>query len=318
MNTQLSENGYIVVPNILSTEECNDTINKIWTWLSNLETGIDRNNPNTWTAKYWPPSRHGIIHKIPVGMEEFAWNVRSHPNVIDVFQKIWNTDDLLSSFDSIGISKPPELLGQRKIVDKSWYHIDQSSDMTKSYCIQSFVNLLETTEKDSCFCCIPQSNNYFQEFITENNLTHKENWYQLNQKDLDWFAAKGLHPVKVTAPTGSMVLWDSRTIHCNSMPVVPRNNPTFRYTVYVCMTPRSWATEETLQQRIKAYEENRMSTHIPHEFSLYPLDNYLGEDNLNSSNNLQTSNQNTLYNIRTKPIVFSKNQETICKKLIGY
>lgn len=315
MNTQLENNGYLVIPNILTHQECDEAINQIWIWLESLGTGIDRNNSQTWTAKYWPPSRHGIIHKIPVGQQEFAWNIRSHPNVINVFKNIWNTDELLSSFDSVGISKPPEMLGQRKIIEKTWFHIDQSADLNKYYCIQSFINLEETTDVDSCFCCIPGSNTYFQEFITENNLTHTENWYQLDQKNLTWFTDKGLHPIKVSAPKGSMVLWDSRTIHCNRVPMVPRRNPTFRYTVYVCMTPKKWASKDVIKNRIKAFEENRMSTHLPHEFNVYPEDNYLGEDN----NEYQNINfvLNNYQKIKTVPKL-PENRKKICQYLIGY
>ena len=117
MLNKLNNDGYCVIPNILSCTECEQTITKIWEWLSELNTGINRKDPLTWKAKYWPPSKHGIIHQLPVGQEEFAWNIRSNPNVIKVFEDIWKTKDLLSSFDSVGICKPPELLGQNKVVE---------------------------------------------------------------------------------------------------------------------------------------------------------------------------------------------------------
>ena len=311
LKKELFNKGYCVIPNILSDQECNETIDKIWQWLSSLGTGINRNDPLTWKAKYWPPSKHGIIHQLAVGQEEFAWNVRSNPKVIKIFQEIWNTQELLTSFDSVGIGKPPELLGQNKVVEKLWFHIDQSSNLNEHYCVQSFINLEETTEVDSCFCCLPGSNLYFEEFIDKFGLEHEENWYQLSQENLDWFYQKGIKPIKVSAPKGSIVLWDSRTIHCNRVPMVPRKNPTFRYTIYVCMTPKKWASDDTIKKRIKAYQENRMSTHIPHQFRLYPKDNYLGEEH-------GINKKELIFTERDKPCQLPVDRKDICRKLIGY
>ena len=53
-----------------------------------------------------------------------------------------------------------------------------------------------------------------------------------------------------------------------------------------------------------------MSTHIPHEFRLYPKDNYLGQ---NDSNQV-----NKKFIERTIPSILPLNREKICRKLIGY
>ena len=58
-----------------------------------------------------------------------------------------------------------------------------------------------------------------------------------------------------------MVLWDSRTIHCGSEPIKGRKKMNMRNIVYICMQPRCLAKPNTLKRRIKAFEENRMSTH---------------------------------------------------------
>ena len=120
---KLNEYGYCVIPNILSKNECDDTIGKIWDWLESLETGINRNDKNTWAPPNWPPSIHGIIQNLRVGHEQFVWNVRTNKNVINVFRKIWKSDDLLVSFDGINITKPMEITKYRNT--NQWFHIDQ-------------------------------------------------------------------------------------------------------------------------------------------------------------------------------------------------
>lgn len=54
--------------------------------------------------------------------QSFAWGVRSEPGVIEAFEKIHGTEDLIVSFDSVNISLP-----NRKDLppNKPWAHQDQ-------------------------------------------------------------------------------------------------------------------------------------------------------------------------------------------------
>lgn len=44
---KLDEDGYVIIPDILSKEKCNNYINKFWDWLEGLNTGINRNDNTT-------------------------------------------------------------------------------------------------------------------------------------------------------------------------------------------------------------------------------------------------------------------------------
>ena len=49
---------------------------------------------------------HGIYKYHNTGHQEHAWYIRTNPKVIEIFQNIWKTDDLVVSFDgSCYISK---------------------------------------------------------------------------------------------------------------------------------------------------------------------------------------------------------------------
>lgn len=58
---------------------------------------------------------------------------------------------------------------------------------------------------------------------------------------------KGLKPEKILAPKGSLILWDSRTIHTAVLPSNKRNNPkNVRFVVYVCMMPKKNVGEDVI------------------------------------------------------------------------
>jgi len=71
--------------------------------------------------------------------------------------------------------------------------------------------------------------------------------------------------IKICAPKGSIILFDSRTFHCGVAPfgsvLREDNTPRFRMCNYVSMQPRSSATEKELAKRISLYEKGRMTGH---------------------------------------------------------
>ncbi len=104
----------------------------------------------------------------------------------------------------------------------------------------------------------------------------------------------GLKPVKLCIRAGDMVLWDSRTIHCNapattvrplviSKPAtgahtgvfwrsthqarpIPEDGsvlPPRRLVAYVCMTPMARLTQDIKRQRREAYFAGYTTSHWP-------------------------------------------------------
>lgn len=56
-----------------------------------------------------------------------AWDVRQHDKVIDAFGELWGTRDLLTSFDGMSISFPPEATGRGwHRANSLWLHSDAS------------------------------------------------------------------------------------------------------------------------------------------------------------------------------------------------
>ena len=174
------------------------------------------------------------------------------------------------SFDAICIMKPPEISGFYQA--RNWLHVDQSSEKKGKHCIQGFVNLEETSDKDACLLVYKKSHLIHDDLFKFNKKKIKHDWYQLNNFDLDWVESKKLELIRVSAPKGSMVLWDSRLIHCNTTALKDRPFQRFRYVIYVCMTPADWCDISNREAKIKAFKEFRITTHWPHEIKLFPED----------------------------------------------
>lgn len=273
----LEKDGYAVIPNILTNEECDSAIDGIWDWLALLSNGeIDRQDSDTWLTN-WPYTfgKKGIIQWYGVGQSQFVWDVRQNPKVIDIFKKIWKTDDLLVSFDGINIQIPPEMLrsGFSPPFSEGWHHMDQGKKKIGRFCIQGFVNLEETDEDDGCLVVRPGTHLLHQSFISEFGEEFAGgDWLKLEEHHRQWYDEGSYHPIRVQAPKGSVVLWDSRTVHANSTAQKGRADPErFRYVIYTCYLPRKDATEAQLKKKRKYFEEGRMTNHWPYGFKVFPM-----------------------------------------------
>jgi hypothetical protein len=265
---EIRENGYTIIKNIFTKTECNNYIKDIWKFLENLGSGIKKKDKKTWLEHpqgNWPSNIYGIIKHYQVGHTDFVWDIRQNPRVIRIFEDLWNDEELLVSFDGIGITKPGSLEENNDY--KSWFHVDQGPGKLGKHCYQSFINLEHTDEEDSSFMVIEGSHKYHTEMFENNKYFKDIDWYKLKDSDLDFIKSKGLVVKKLVIPKGAMVVWDSRTIHCNIGP--EKESKRFRYVVYVCMTPKKLCDQSNLEKRISAFKDIMMTSHWPHQVNLY-------------------------------------------------
>lgn len=92
------EHGYVVVPNALSPEACERTVQLICEHL-----GVDEHHPASWYGDHG--SKQGIMVQLfrHAQLEEN----RLAPRVRRVFEQLWARSDLLPSYDRVGFN-PPE------------------------------------------------------------------------------------------------------------------------------------------------------------------------------------------------------------------
>ena len=234
-------------------------VDHFYTWMEQLNAGFIRSDRKTWRTNTLHPMLHGI-DKHFTGHLPWVWDLRE--KCIPIFQEIWNTPDLLTSFDGTCFLYKPT----RTVQTKSWIHVDQYRDDRDLITIQGAVNLIESGPDDGGLVVLEGSHASFGAYMDRNPLLGYH-WGPSNMADPD---LSDRTIVKVCAPAGHLLLWDSRTHHANTSPKSDRA----RMVSYVCMVPRAGCPEDVLQKRIKAFEGQRMTSHSPYGrwFSVNPAE----------------------------------------------
>ena len=103
----LASEGYVILADCLTADECDTAKGLLWDWLEGLGSGIDRCNVATWTDAQWPGhASFGFLMSRGGGHSAAAWYVRSHANVVAAFEAIWRTPELLVSLDTPIVWRP--------------------------------------------------------------------------------------------------------------------------------------------------------------------------------------------------------------------
>jgi hypothetical protein len=202
-----------------------------------------------------------------------VWDIRQDPVVCAPFEKIWGCakEDLLVSFDGFNICFPPEQnddFGWYDVdrTDSSWLHTDQRPEKKGLHCIQGLLNLRKVNKGDSTLSVLVGSHNYHEEFFETTGNRTRGDWYKLrSDEERQFYIDRGCEQVCVEADEGSMIFWDSRTIHQGIAPSYGRAEANTRVAVYVCMMPRRVASLESLRIKRDAFRSLKMTNHWANE-----------------------------------------------------
>lgn len=213
-------------------------------------------------------STHGVLNGNGAGQSEFLWNIRSNRQVKKIYARIWNTEQLLTSFDGCGVFRDWRY-NQSWKTNGGWNHVDQNPKTKPNRCcIQGFVSLTDQSEKTGGLIVYPKTHLNFTQLS------------DLTKRFQDFVKVPDTHPIMDPSQTqgklvhcraGDVVLWDSRTVHCNTpaTSIEPhREDEPFdllRIVAYVSMSPPSFVTSLTLEEfrekRKEMVENNCTLTH---------------------------------------------------------
>jgi len=273
----INEFGVAIIPNVLNEEELENMRNGMWNYLEevtrNFNIPMDRNNPRTWVEYLKMYPKHSmLLQNYSVGHSQFVWDIRQNEKVVSIFSELWETpnEELLTSFDGASFHFPPEET-RRGWYRNTWYHTDQSYLRPDFECVQSWVTAYDVDEGDATLAFMEKSNTYHKEFAEKFEIINKSDWYKHTSEEQSFYTQKGCQEKKIKCSAGSMVFWDSRTIHCGTEAVKEREEKKIRNVVYVCMTPRKLATDAFLRKKQKAFNELRMTSHWPHKPKLFAV-----------------------------------------------
>jgi hypothetical protein len=279
LKATLEEHGVAIIPSVLNADECAHLESGVWAYYEHLTRAWDkplkRDDPASWRSFYdLLPMHSMLVQHWGVGHAQFAWDVRQNSKVVSSFAALWaaKEENLLVSFDGSSFHLPPETTGKGWYRGGSWLHTDQRLSDNTFKCVQAWVTPLEVRPGDATLTFLRGSHKHHAEFAQQFGHTGlKSDWYKLSdQAEHDFYLReKGCEHMCVACPAGSMVFWDSRTIHAGIEAMPDRAQPNTRMAIYVCYVPRTRATPKQLEKKRAALKALRTTSHWPEQAKLF-------------------------------------------------
>lgn len=278
--THLQEQGYCIIENVLTPEECASTQAAFDSFLIGLGTGLTKDALSTGNVKstQLPYNLHGIIeYPRMVGPE--VMNIRFNRNVNKIFSALWDVapKDLVTSEDRAcymprAKEAPPAY--------RPWLHIDQGNTMPGLQCVQGVVTACDVSDNGGTLVVVPgshlhhdhltvEADAYWEKTTGKKQKSAANRFVRIPETLMTWLQEKHQLVPKMIRPikAGTMILWDSRTIHCNVQTMAEE-----RMVVYTCQVPRKWAAEakgKQLEKKQKAFLAARNTSHWPHYVKMF-------------------------------------------------
>lgn len=298
----LEEQGYCVIPEVLSRDEAEMLYQRVWhEFIEQAWPNCRMDDRSNWKETFPMHNRMGIFAG-PAGQTQVMWDLRQDPRIVGIFAGIWNTDDLIVSMDGLSFMCPQEI---RKGYIEPWPHVDQailqrqdnvahsnlpplgfvseSSLKTQPYTIQGQFLFEDSYEGDGGFYCIPRSHLRFSELAPQLEglwtlpITNAERKEMRLKLLTSFFGDSGK---QIKAPKGSLILWDSRTVHWNQHADVNRTESKVRMVGYLCYVPKSRMSAADQAQRLLAFQLGVSTGHNPIDPELKFTKDHIYKDNL--------------------------------------
>ena len=279
--------GVAIIPSILTDDECQNMINNMWNYLEHITVNwkipITRNNISSWYQINYLTYGSIIFQFWNIGHSQMCWDVRQNQNIVNIFAKFWNVhqNELLASFDGASILFPSKINNF-----ESWFHTDQSYLDSSFQNIQSWVTAYDVAEGDATLIFLEGSHKYHSDFAKKFNITDPKKFYKLNEEELNDYLLK-YQEKKITCPKGSLVIWDSRTIHYGSdyirtIHYGSGSGRNIRCVSYLCYAPKLFINKNNLINKKIAFDNLYTTSHDPCCISYKPnkINDYKFEDDI--------------------------------------
>jgi len=282
--SMINTHGVAILENVLTQKECDDMLEGAWNFFEDLLPELKRDDTKTWRAIYDLKPLHGMLFQHwGIGHAQYIWDLRYKPNIIEIYRVIWQnilslrvdgTDETPKevvntkvSFDGASFGMPPESTN-KGWNGKDWFHIDQSFKNKGLQCIQSWVTSNDVEEGDATLSVLRGSNLKHDLIDPETKQNTKSDWYKFTPEELKLYY-DDCERIDIICKAGSMVFWDSRTVHSGRGPVKKRVTPKLRNVVYLCYMPDFMVPDKVKNKRLKAYQELRTTNHWPNKAKLF-------------------------------------------------
>lgn len=288
VSERIETDGYVVIRNILSAEECEEELNRLWDFVEATSPGISRKDTETWYPRTssssevasesvdpWPHSGWVWLSDMCQSYQAgWLFSELRETLATRVFEKVYGTRELHSSKEGFTFHRPtltpegyyhplqhtapPRVCNQE--AHTSGEHFDQRASHTGLQCIQSSTALLDQTYQDGCFLCWPGSHREHAR-MTKNIWRGRSDWVPLTDNELDELQSRGYSPKRVPVNAGDVILWRSDLCHCGARPVGLR--PGFRAVSYTCMLPAKLTSPDVVDHKLSEYFSGLSGDHRP-------------------------------------------------------
>jgi ectoine hydroxylase-related dioxygenase (phytanoyl-CoA dioxygenase family) len=223
MLTFLEENGYAVVAGAADAAEIAQAKADFWDHCEKVNPKLSRHDADTWGKPNWfgeGADRNGIISSQNIHHSDFAWNARLLPSVKQAFSNIWRSSDLITSFDAVNAFRPWKR-NKEWLTEGGWWHIDQNAALdghAGKVCVQGLVTYYDCTADSGGLCVIPKSHLHHDALCQQSDCAKalKMDFITMRTAELRSLLGEEVAAHMVAARAGDLILWDSRTVHCNA------------------------------------------------------------------------------------------------------
>ena len=293
----LLQEGYAVLPSVLTHQECEQAIGRIWDFIEETSSGnVKRSDPTSW----YPGFRGEQLSVDTTGADkEDPWPSTGYKSFRDMFQSngagwllgdvreclaervfepLFGTRELHCSKEGFTFLRPNTVAGldlesvfptprpavmvcgkpQQLSVGE---HYDQGSECRGLHTVQSLTALEDQVEGfDGCFLCYPRSHGTVHQQLTVGTYRGGFSWVPLTDEELIRLREEfDCHPLRIYLPKGHSILWRSDLVHAPQLASGP--TPRFRAVTYCSMQPSCLTSLDVVKQKLDAYRQRRCGDH---------------------------------------------------------
>jgi hypothetical protein len=187
-----NKNGYIVVKNAISREDCEQTQNAI---LNYLEASLD--NPDSWYKNH--EAKEGLM--VLFTNHPTLDKNRASLTIQKAYQQLYETDKIYRVIDKVSFN-PPENNSYK--FRGSLLHWDVSLQLPIPYKLQGLLYLTDVKQDSGAFHCVAGFHHQIENWMK--NLPQNA-----NPRDM---AIRELKPIPVLGNAGDFVIWHQALPHC--------------------------------------------------------------------------------------------------------
>lgn len=189
-----NQNGYVVLKNAISDEDCDATRMAIWDFLQ-----AHPEDSASWYKSH--PSKYGMM--VDFSNHPVLNKNRASSRIRKAFEQLYQSDKIYKSIDKVSFNAP--------VTDNHGFmgsdlHWDVSLKLPIPFRLQGLIYLSDCGEEEGCFKCVPGFHHRIEDWM--GRLQPGANARET--------ALQTLSPDAIAGKAGDMVIWHQALPHCAS------------------------------------------------------------------------------------------------------